>query len=49
LGIVECRNFCSVTVTGHLCQSVELIQHVTVTGVCQIERNGTVHRDVGKR
>ena len=42
LGLVQCRNFCSVTVTGHLCQSVKLVQCVTVTGVCQIEQNGTV-------
>jgi hypothetical protein len=42
LGLVECRNFHSVTVTGHLCRSVELVQRVTVTGVCQIEQNGTV-------
>jgi hypothetical protein len=42
LGIVWCRNFRSVTVTGHLCRSVELVQRVTVTGVCRIERNGTV-------
>ena len=42
LGIVQCRKFRSVTVTSHLCQSVELVQHVTVTGVGQIERNGTV-------
>ena len=41
-GIVRCRNFRSVTVTGHLCRSVELVQRVTVTGVCRIERNGTV-------
>ena len=40
--IVECRNFGFVTVTGHLCRSVELIQRVTVTGVCRIDRNGTV-------
>jgi hypothetical protein len=36
-GIVRCRNFRSVTVTGHLCRSVELVQRVTVTGVCRIE------------
>jgi hypothetical protein len=42
LGLIVCRNFCSVTVTGHLCQSVKLVQCVTVTGVCWIERNGTV-------
>ena len=40
--IVECQIFGFVTVTGHLCRSVELIQRVTVTGVCQIDRNGTV-------
>jgi hypothetical protein len=42
LGLVQCRNFRSVTVTGHLCRSFELVQCVTVTGVCRIERNGTV-------
>ena len=31
--LTECRNICSVTVTGCLCQSVELVQRVTVTGV----------------
>jgi len=41
-GIVRCRKILSVTITSHLCQSVELVQRVTVTGVCQIERNGTV-------
>ena len=34
LGLVRCRNFRSVTVTGHWCQSVKLVQCVTVTGVC---------------
>jgi hypothetical protein len=31
-------------VTGHRlqCRSVELIQCVTVTGLCRIDRNGTV-------
>jgi len=42
LDIVQCRNFHSVTVTGHLCGSVKLVQCVTVTGVCWIEWNGTV-------
>ena len=42
LGIDRCQNFRSITVTSHLCRSVELVQHVTVTGVCQIEGNGTV-------
>jgi hypothetical protein len=37
LGLVQCWNFCSVTVTGHLCRSVKLVQCVTVTGVCRIE------------
>jgi hypothetical protein len=46
-GVVECRNFCSVTVTGHLCRSVELVQRVTVTQVCRIERNGTVVSHAG--
>ena len=43
-GFTECRNFYLVTVTGSLCQSVELIQRVTVTGECQIDRNGTVDK-----
>jgi hypothetical protein len=38
----KCQNFYLVTVTGHWCQSVELIQHVTFTGKCQIDQNGTV-------
>jgi hypothetical protein len=42
LGIDRCQNFRSITVTSHLCRSVELVQHVTVTGVCRIEGNGTV-------
>jgi hypothetical protein len=37
-----CRKFYLVTVTGRLCRSVELIQRVTVTGECRIDRNGTV-------
>jgi hypothetical protein len=41
--IVECQNFGFVMVTSHLCRSVELIQCVTVTGVCRIDRNGTVY------
>ena len=42
LGLTECQKFYLVTVTGHLCQSVELIQRVTVTGECRIDRNGTL-------
>src|SRR6267154_6848426 len=42
VSVVRCRKFFSVTVTGHLCRSVELVQRVTVTGVCRFERNGTV-------
>jgi len=38
----ECWNFGFVTVTDYLCWSVELIQRVTVTRVCQIDWNGTV-------
>jgi hypothetical protein len=38
----KCRNFHYVTVTARLCQSAELIQRVTVTRVCRIDRNGTV-------
>src|ERR1700676_1626838 len=41
----KCRIFNPVTVTGCLCRSVELIQSVTVTGMCQIDRNGTVTCD----
>src|ERR1700736_338649 len=40
--LLSVETFGFVTVTGSLCRSVELIQHVTVTGVCQIDRNGTV-------
>ena len=40
--IIECRNFGIVTVTSYLCRNVKLIQHVTVTGVCWIDQNGTV-------
>jgi hypothetical protein len=46
LRLVRCWNFHFVTVTSHLCRSVGLIHCVTVTGLCRIDRNGTVYQNL---